>query len=759
MRRLALAATLMLVAVLAASAAGVFSTGRSSPVAAGICAARGRLDALRLPSAPSRLWAADGEVDAVLPCGKTVFVGGSFDVIGPFTGSFASVSGTSGAADTRMPVLSEGVAALAADGRGGWLVGTDHTEYPGGCAALRRVRGDGSVAWRTSVCRASGSAVRAIARRGSTVFLGGLFTRVGGEPRSNAAAVDVATGRVLPWNPRVGGTPVYDRETLVPRLVTSVVVEGSRVYLGGFFDRVGSERLLDLAVVDAATAQPDRSLLVDFGGDPFAEVDAVALAGGTVYIGGRFHAVDGTRRTAAAALDRQSGRLLAWDPRLRGGGYTNVTSLVATSRGILVGGLFTSAWARGRSSVALVSATTGTPLPWAPRLSVAEDGRVEGLLNVAGGTVVAGEFLSVNGRRRPYAALVDPNGRLAAWAPGPAGAVRAAAYDGRRIALGGTFEGIGARPRGHLAALDARTGHVRAWQPRPDGPVGALAADERRLYVGGGFEQIGGGRRGRLAAFELPSLRLSPWQLDVAGQSVDALALAGSTLYLGGDFGRVGGEPRRALAAVDVASGRVLPLQASLVSDPRPFVYHLADQNGLLYLGGQFTAGSNGPDGFAVVDDHTGHPRWTIRLDPVGLSDSASIDAFALSGNRLFVLGDFAGVSGQPRPGAAALDSRSGDLLPWRLQLRSKDDMNFSVSAAAAASGDWVIVGGDFSRINGKPSHGVAAVSATSSQVAPWAPPLALGGFEASCVIAGETVYIFSYNDAALATFTPTPRS
>ena len=68
-----------------------------------------------------------------------------------------------------------------------------------------------------------------------------------------------------------------------------------------------------------------------------------------------------------------------------------------------------------------------------------------------------------------------------------------------------------------------------------------------------------------------------------------------------------------------------------------------------------------------------------------------------------------------------------------------------------------MIVGGDFSVLNGRRRHGVAAVSATGP-VAPWHPLRELGGFEATFVPAGATLYVFSYNDAGLASFTPSTR-
>ena len=274
--------------------------------------------------------------------------------------------------------------------------------------------------------------------------------------------------------------------------------------------------------------------------------------------------------------------------------------------------------------------------------------------------------------------------------------------------------------------------------PFVDGYVSAFAADEGHLYVGGSYTRVGTNVRRRIAAFERPSLRLLPWRIDVIGQSVDALAIDGSTLYVGGDFDSFGTQQRQALAAVDTSSQDILAFQAPLEKASgllRPMVEQLDHQDGTLYAQGLFTAGPTASDqGLAVLDPRTGEVKWSLPLTPVGLSDSASIDAFALSGHRLFVLGSFSGVVGQPRAGAAAVDTRNGDLLPWQIRVSGGAGMKFEVDPAAAGSGDWVIVGGDFSVLNGRRRHGVAAVSATGPDVAPWHPLRELGGFEATFV-------------------------
>ncbi|GIW09481.1 MAG: hypothetical protein KatS3mg061_0538 [Dehalococcoidia bacterium] len=43
--------------------------------------------------------------------------------------------------------------------------------------------------------------VYALAVSGSTVYVGGGFTSVGGQTRNRLAALDAATGNVTSWNP------------------------------------------------------------------------------------------------------------------------------------------------------------------------------------------------------------------------------------------------------------------------------------------------------------------------------------------------------------------------------------------------------------------------------------------------------------------------------------------------------------------------------------------------------------------------------
>jgi PKD repeat protein len=121
---------------------------------------------------------------------------------------------------------------------------------------------------------------------GSTVYIGGQFTSVtdsagtGTVTRNNAAAVNATTGDDTGWNPNPNN------------IVQALAVSGSTVYLGGQFTSVvnsggfGTVTRNYAAAVNATTG-------ADTGWNPNPNnvVQALAVSGSTVYLGGFFTSV------------------------------------------------------------------------------------------------------------------------------------------------------------------------------------------------------------------------------------------------------------------------------------------------------------------------------------------------------------------------------------------------------------------------------------------------------------------------------------
>ena len=243
--------------------------------------------------------APNGPVHAMAraPDGR-LYIGGEFTRIAPPTGSFAVVSATTAQRDAAFPRVDGEINAITADGAGGWFIGGRFSKV--GDVALvnaAHVRADKTVdpAWKPNPSGLSAGTqpgpveVLAIAVSGSTVYLGGNFatvTQAGGGGtvgRVDAAAVDTVNGFATGWNPNPAGSLGG---------VRALAVSGSTVYMGGHFGTVtqaggggtvGAEqcggRRRHERVRDRVGSQPQH-------GSPNDTVNALAVSGGTVYLGG-----------------------------------------------------------------------------------------------------------------------------------------------------------------------------------------------------------------------------------------------------------------------------------------------------------------------------------------------------------------------------------------------------------------------------------------------------------------------------------------
>jgi outer membrane protein assembly factor BamB len=237
-----------------------------------------------------------------------------------------ALSPSTGKVAASAPVLApQGsvVYSILADGRGGWWVGGDFQQVGGfRCPDLVHVHPDLRVD-RSWCPRPSGAQegvaplVDRLAASGSTLFVGGVFTRIGGARRSELVAVDERTGKALPWNPRVaGGYGPY---------VASFAAQGSTLYVTGSFGEIGGSLRGRLGAVDTRTGRatawnpgPD----LDIHGD--APVSVIAPAGPLVFVDGYFSQIGGANRDGFAALEANTGkatpfRIPASDPVVANG--------------------------------------------------------------------------------------------------------------------------------------------------------------------------------------------------------------------------------------------------------------------------------------------------------------------------------------------------------------------------------------------------------------------------------------------------------
>ncbi|MCU0424161.1 MAG: IPT/TIG domain-containing protein [Candidatus Kapabacteria bacterium] len=124
---------------------------------------------------------------------------------------------------------------------------------------------------------------------GPTIYLGGNFPTVGGQPRNRLCAVDAVSAAPLTWNPDLNGVPL------------AIALSNGIVYAGGEFSTVnGSTTRNKLA---AFAAPPALATATTFNPNMNDNVLALATDGNKVYAGGAFTTVGGQPRQGFAAFD------------------------------------------------------------------------------------------------------------------------------------------------------------------------------------------------------------------------------------------------------------------------------------------------------------------------------------------------------------------------------------------------------------------------------------------------------------------------
>lgn len=534
-------------------------------------------------------------------------------------------------------------------------------------------------------------------------YIGGGFTLVRGMPRENLAHLDAA-GDVTAWNPGANG------------LVRALAYSGSRVYVGGDFDQLGGQSRTYVGAVDPVLGTATAW-------NPGADAPAFTflLSGGLLYAGGGFSQIGGQSRSRLAALDPTTGVPTAWNP-----GANDVVASMSMRGGTLyVGGYFTEAGGQARSYIAGIDVAGGAATAWNPgadgpilSLATTERTTFPGTITVFAG----GYFTTLGGQSRNFLGAVDGiTGTPTTWDPNAdnvinALVVRTSAVTGEAstIYVGGEFVNVAGEERRRIAALSP-AGAATAWDPGADAAILALAISGPVVYAGGFFQGIGGQARNRIAAFDASSGAVTPWNPNADG-TVRALVIDGSTVYVGGDFDNIGGQPRRSLAALDVATGQAGAWQP----DPRGVQPHLpgrvhaiAVRAGTVYVAGDFYfVGGFIRTNIAALDPVSGAATsWDPGADGIVWTLATTQRTTFPNEVTVYAGGEFMNIGGLPRAHAAALNGTTGGATSWNpsadLPVRSL------LVRTSGATGDATAIyaGGDFAIIGGQARDYIAVLS------------------------------------------------
>lgn len=396
---------------------------------------------------------------------------------------------------------------------------------------------------------------------GSSLYVGGAFSEIDGQPRPGAAAFDVNTAALLSWSPSLTAVDV-----LAP-------APGGGVYVTAI--PPGSDALprRRLARVDAngvtsawtSDPRPERVVAMKPGAAGTQVVVSGIAASGTV------------ARAGLAAFDLPSGALLPWAPPADGA----VAVMGISSSRVTVAGWFTSLSGQAAAGAAAIDPTSGALLAWSPSTPGAATFTDDRWLYWSAGSSPSGPFTLER-----YG--LSTGVRDASWqGPASSAAPRGAAFDATTLFVASeagltALDRTTARVRWHhpastrmvaitgdtlysdsggftLSTLDSRSG--RLLSSRASVAATGLGIADGRLIVGGSDPNVlrSGGLYGvtldtRTTVWS-PALTqtLSGGLFSLTGGAPTFLAVSGGRLIAGGTFGTRAPGALQGLAAFTLA--------------------------------------------------------------------------------------------------------------------------------------------------------------------------------------------------------------
>ena len=411
----------------------------------------------------------------------------------------------------------------------------------------------------------------------------------------------------------------------------ALAVSGSNVYAGGNFTKAGGTTAKCIAKWNGiAWSALDSGLTANY--QPAVRVQALAVSGNNVYVGGEFPTAGYSVANNIAEWDGSSWSALG----LGADGY-GVSALTISGSDLYAGGNFTMMG--GRPAI-YVGKWNGSS--WS-ELGLGMNGAVLTLVVSSNAPFPGGDFLYAGG---DFTMTTNNGGgkatvnHIAKWngfewsalGSGVGGPVYALAVSGSDVYAGGKFttvtnNGSGKVTVNHIAKWDGNYWSALG-SGMSDGPgssfyssVAALAVSGNDVYAGGGFRSAGG-----TAATNIAKWNGSSWSalgLPIGGYLpfVSVLAVSGSNVYAAGGY---------YIAKWDGSAWSRWEMDSGVTT--------LAVSGSNLYVGGGFTTigGSIGGSNFNYIAKWNGSTWSTLGSGTVG-----AVHALAMSGSNLYVGGDF----------------------------------------------------------------------------------------------------------------------
>lgn len=239
---------------------------------------------------------------------------------------------------------------------------------------------------------------------GATLFLGGHFTSIWGQPRNYLASFYIPLGHPTSWNPNPNGV-VHD---------LALSGDGASIYVSGGFTTVNGVSRQYLAEVNTTAGG-----VTAWDPAPDNFVWDLALSGSTIYVGGEFLNIGGQTRSRLAAVDATTGAATAWRADVEGSSeFPGVYTLCLDGSTLFAGGEFMHVSNQPRYGLCALDAISGALTSWNPNPVPEFVGATtlgDGILYIGGG------FKKIGGEVRAHLAGFYTGGQSSVGPHPPSG--------------------------------------------------------------------------------------------------------------------------------------------------------------------------------------------------------------------------------------------------------------------------------------------------------------------------------------------------
>jgi uncharacterized delta-60 repeat protein len=676
----------------------------------------------------------NGDISSVAlqSAGKVLIAGAFTSVNGVSRTNLARLNpdGTLDSAFQNVPFEVGGIPAsaywVAVQNNGQILIGGQNA---GGWWGIARVNPDGTLdgTYLNGVSRVDGS-VRALALQSDgSLLLGGFFLDVAGSPASGIARLNPDGSLDYGFAPTVNsGTSSGGVEALA-------VQSDGGVLIGGRFDTVNGEPRNEIARLNA-----DGSLdygfqngLSGLAWDTYYEqVSAIVVqSDGKVLVAGSFTNVNDVSRNMIARLNPNGSLDESFQNPMLGRVHYNppyISSMALQSDGkVIIGGTFTTVDGRAHNYLSRLNGDGSLDGGFQNPTAGANSDVVSVAIQGDGRVLLAGDFTTFNDEVRNYVARLNPDATLdptfqnvvltvEAGVDYGASIYSMAVQGDGKVLVAGYFTSINGTGRTNLARLNADgTLDTLFVSTGPGYGVNSLAVQtDGKVLVGGYFSAINGVGRTNLARLDSDGTLDSSFQSTVDGaySGVNAIALQGDgKVLIGGSFTSVDGISRQGIARLNPDGVTDTGFQNGLSGVNGTVNAVVLQDDGRVLIGG----------GFTTVNGFIRHN--IARLNSDGTLDGSFQNGLAgvtagwpnhfvssvvvQADGKVVVVGWFDAVNGVGRNNIARLNA-DGTLDTSFLSGSAGPDNQ--VNSVAVQSDGQLLVGGNFTTINGLPAAGIA---------------------------------------------------